>query len=220
MVRGNPTDAVQSLRAANANWRFGNSAERIGNIIQKATDKAGSQASGLNYGNIQRQGLLPLLDHDAAKLKAMGLGSPDDIDAVRTAVQGDVSTNLLRKASNMLGGGGGVVSTIIGHHLDQLAGGGIGAEEGYRHGGLLGGVAGAIAGAAPGQALRMLANARTRKAAMAIQNRLLAQAPANQAIVKVNNAIKAANNYKTITQQNALPLGNMVLSRLLNGGGN
>lgn len=199
VAQGNPIDAVQALRDANANWRYANSAEKLGNIIQKATDKAGSQASGLNYGNLQRQGLLPLLDNDAAKLRQMGLGSPDEIDAVRTAVQGDINTNTLRKASNMLGGGGGIASTGIG----ALAGGG----EGYREHGWLGGLAGTLAGAATGQTLRMLANARTRRAAQALQDALLAKAPANAGIVTRNNAAQAANAaaYSDAVGRNAIP---------------
>jgi hypothetical protein len=199
VARGNPIDAVQSLRDANANWRYANSAENLGRIIQKATDKAGSQASGLNYGNLQRQGLLPLLDNDAAKLRQMGLGSPDEIDAVRTAVQGDIGTNTLRKASNMMGGGGGIASTGVG----ALAGGG----EGYREHGWLGGVAGTLAGAAAGQTLRMLANARTRRAAQALQDALLAKAPANAGIVARNNTAQAANAaaYSDAVGRNAIP---------------
>lgn len=207
VVRGNPIDAVQALRDANANWRYANSAEKIGNIIQKATDKAGSQASGLNYGNIQRQGLLPLLDNNAAKLRQLGFGAPDDIDAVRTAVQGDLSTNALRKASNMLGGGGGIASTGIG----ALAGGG----EGYREHGWLGGLAGTLAGAATGQGLRMWANARTRRAVQEIQDQLLSRAPANAGIVARNNAARAANSqmYSNVVGQNAIP--NVLLQAIM-----
>lgn len=208
---GNPIDAVDSLRNANANWRYANSGERIGSIIQKATDKASSQASGLNYGNIQRQGLLPLLDNNAAKLRQMGFGAPDDIDAVRTAVQGDLSTNLIRRASNMLGGGGGIASTGIG----ALAGGG----EGYREHGWLGGVAGTLAGAATGQTLRMLANARTRRAAQAIQDALLERAPANAGIVTRNRAARLANSaaYSRAFAQGAIPMGAILAARLNSG---
>ena len=219
VVRGNPIDAVQSLRDANANWRYANSAEKIGGIIQKATDKAASQHSGLNYGNIQRQGLAPLLDNNAAKLKQMGMGSPDEIDAVRTAVQGDLNTNLLRKASNMLGGGGGIASTITGALASRAGMGSGGAVEGYHQGGWLGGLAGGLAGVAGGQGLRMLANARTRKAAQAIQDALLAKAPANAVIAARNAAARAANSaaYRKAYAPNGLPYS---ILRMLTAGNN
>jgi hypothetical protein len=177
IVSGDATRAAALLKRANADYRYSNSAQNLGNIIQKATDSAGTQGSGLNYGNLQRTGLRPLLDNDAAKLRAMGFGSPDEIDAVRTATQGDLGTNFLRHASNMAGGGGGIASTIIGHGLATAGLGGAGGVEGYHQGGVLGAIGGAVAGAAPGLTLRLMANARTLKMAQRVQEQLPRQSP-------------------------------------------
>jgi hypothetical protein len=79
----------------------------------------------------------------------------------------------------MLGGGGGVASTIIGHGISSGAGG----TAGYQEGGIPGMVAGTLLGAAPGQLLRMAANARTLRNAQAVQQQMLAHAPANAGIL-------------------------------------
>lgn len=183
VTRGNPIDAVQALRDANGNWRAQSSAQKVGDLIGNAIDQASSQHSGMNVGNVLRQKFLPMLKNDAAKLRSSGYGD-DVIDAVRQVTQGDFTTNALRRASNMLGGGGGMMSGLLGLG---------GAEEGYRHGGVTGALLGATA-ALPGQALRLAANSRTLKAAQAVQDAMLAKAPANAGIVARNNATSAANS--------------------------
>lgn len=202
VTRGNPIDAVQSLRDANGNWAAQSSAKKVSNLIGNAIDANASTHSAMNLGNKLRQTFLPLLKNDAANLRAMGHGD-DVIDAVRQVTQGDFTTNALRKASNMLGGGGGIASTLIGHGISSGAGG----TAGYQEGGIPGMVAGTLLGAAPGQLLRMAANSRTLKTAQRVQEQILAKAPANAGIVASNTAAKAANTAasRTALARNGLP---------------
>lgn len=186
VVAGDPTAAVNALRDANGNWRAQASANKVGDLIGNAINQNDTTHSAMNLGNILRQKMRPLLDNNAAKLKAMGYGLPE-INAVRQVTKGDLTTNLLRRASNMLGGGGGIGSAIVGHAIGGAAGG----TAGYEEGGLPGMLIGSALGAVPGQVLRVMANARTLNAAKAVQQGMLKYAPANEAINKVNNAVQA-----------------------------
>jgi hypothetical protein len=210
VAQGNPIDAVDALRGANRNWAAQSSAKKVGDLIGNAIESNASTHSAMNLGNKLRQTFLPLLKNDAAKLRAMGHGD-DVIDSVRQVTQGDFATNTLRRASNMLGGGGGIASTIIGHGLSSGAGG----AAGYHEGGLPGMVAGTVLGAAPGQLLRVAANSRTLNAARRVQDQLLARAPVNAGIVARNNATRAANSaaYSQAIGRSAIP--NVLLQQLM-----
>jgi hypothetical protein len=182
----------------------------VDNLIGNAITDNNAANSAMNLGNRIRQSFKPLLKNDAAKLRGMGYGD-DVIGAVSQVNAGDPLTNALRHGSNMLGGGGGIASTIIGHGISSGAGG----AAGYSEGGLPGMVAGTMLGAVPGQALRMAANARTLKAAQRVQEQLLAKAPANAAIVAGNRAAKTLNKAaieRAITQ-GGLPAAALMLSK-------
>jgi hypothetical protein len=204
VTRGNPIDAVQSLRDANGNWSAQSSAKKVSNLIGNAIESNASTHSAMNLGNKLRQTFLPLLKNDAAGLRGMGHGD-DVIDAVRQVTQGDFATNALRRASNMLGGGGGIASTIIGHGISSGAGG----AAGYEEGGLPGMALGTALGAIPGQALRLAANSRTLKAAQRVQTQLLSRAPVNAGIVARNAAARSANaaSYSNAVGRNGIPNG-------------
>jgi hypothetical protein len=202
VTRGNPIDAVDALRTANGNWRASSNAKDVGDLIGNAIESNASKNSAMNLGNTLRQTFLPLLKNDAAKLRAKGYGD-DVIGAVRQVTQGDFTTNALRRASNMLGGGGGIASTLIGHGIASGAGG----AAGYSEGGLPGMIAGTVLGAAPGQLLRVAANRRTLAAAQRVQERLLARAPVNAGIVGRNSAARLANAaaYSQAVGSNGIP---------------
>jgi hypothetical protein len=203
--------ASPELRTAASNWAAQSGAKKVSNLIGNAIDSNASKHSAMNLGNTLRQTFLPLLKNDSAKLRAMGHGD-DVIDAVRQVTQGDFLTNALRKSSNMLGGGGGIASTIIGHGLSSGAGG----AAGYHEGGLPGMVAGTILGAAPGQLLRMAANSRTLKTAQRVQEQMLSKAPANAGIVARNALAKAANSasYRNAAASNGIPAALSQLRRI------
>jgi hypothetical protein len=214
VTRGNPIDAVATLRQANANWGAASNAKKVEDLIGNAIVDNNAANSAMNLGNRIRQTFKPLLKNDAAKLRSMGYGD-DVIGAVSQVNQGDALTNALRYGSNLLGGGGGIASTIIGHGISSGAGG----AAGYSEGGLPGMVAGTMLGMVPGQALRLAANARTLKNAQKVQDAILSKAPANAAIVAGNRATKALNKAaieRAITQ-GGLPAAALMLSKF-NGG--
>jgi hypothetical protein len=186
---GSADEAVNALKEANANWRAQSGAQTVGNLIGNAIEDNNAANSAMNLGNRLRQTFKPLLKNDAARLKGMGHGD-DVIDAVRTVTKGDPLTNALRYGSNVLGGGGGIAGTIIGHGIASGAGG----AAGYQEGGLPGMIGGTLLGMVPGQALRVMANRRTLAAAQRVQDALLEKAPANANVLAANRAARAANS--------------------------
>ena len=211
VVRGDPIGAVDAMRTANGNWGAASNARKVDNLIGNAITDNNAANSAMNLGNRIRQTFKPLLKNDAAKLRSMGYGD-DVINAVSQVNAGDFATNALRRASNMLGGGGGIASTIIGHGLSSGAGG----AAGYEQGGVPGMIAGTMLGAAPGQLLRMAANARTLRAARQVQEQLLSRAPANAGIVARNNAAQAANAaaMSRAVGQNGIPAAALLMARM------
>jgi hypothetical protein len=208
VVGGNPIDAVQTLRTANANWGAASNANEVGRLINNAIISNSTVGSAKNLGNKLRQGFAPLLKNDAQKLGGQG---DDIVDMVRGVTGGDTSTNLLREASNRLGGGGGIAGTMIGHGIANMAGGAALGPAGQ-------GVASVLA-SIPGSLLRAAANRRTLKAAQGVQDAIIAKAPANAHIVAGNRLAKAANKAaieRAITK-GGLPAAALLLSRL-NGG--
>jgi hypothetical protein len=209
VVGGNPIDAVQTLRTANANWGAASNANEVGRLINNAIISNSTVGSAKNLGNKLRQGFAPLLKNDAQKLGGQG---DDIVDLVRNVTGGDTSTNLLREASNKLGGGGGIAGTMIGHGIANMSGAAALGPVG--HG------AASVLASIPGQLLRAAANQRTLKAARQVQDAIIAKAPANAHIVAGNRLAKAANKAaieRAITQ-GGLPAAAMMLSRLNNGG--
>jgi hypothetical protein len=211
VTRGNPIDAVQALRNANGDWRAASNAKKVENLIGNATTDNNAANSAMNLGNRIRQTFKPLLKNDAAKLRGMGYDD-DVINAVSKVNKGDFLTNTLRFGSNVLGGGGGVAGTIIGHGMASATGGVLGFQEG----GLPGMAAGTLAGMVPGQVLRLAANARTLKNAQAVQQQILSKAPANATIVAANSAAKAANKaaMKSAITRNGIPAAALLLQKL------
>jgi hypothetical protein len=209
VIAGDPAKAAAAIKEAGRDWHAASSAQRIDNAISNATEQNASTGSAMNLGNVLRQKFRPFLMNDNAKLKSMGFGNdPEVVEGIRNVTRGDFATNALRHASNMLGGGGGIGSALIGAS--------IGGGEGYREHGVLGGLAGSFIGALPGQGLRLLANSRTRKAAQAVQDALLAKAPANAGIVAANRAARAANKaaVQNALTRNGIPAAALLLSRL------
>ena len=215
IVSGDPVGAAALLKTANAGYHAQSSAKTVENLIGNATVDDNAANSAMNLGNRIRQSFKPLLKNDAAKLRGMGYGD-DVVNAVTQVNKGDTSTNILRHASNMLGGGGGIASTLIGHGVAM----GTGGAAGYQEGGLPGMLAGSALGAAPGQLLRMAANSRTLKMAQRVQEQLLSTAPANAAIVARNTITKAANKaaVKSSLLKGGIGSGVIALNRILKGG--
>lgn len=215
IVSGDPQRAASLLRRANSDYHAQSSAKKVSDLIGNAIVDNDGAHSAMNLGNKIRQTFKPLLKNDAAQLRQMGYGD-DVIDAVRTVNKGDATTNTLRYASNVLGGGGGIGSLAVGHMLSAATAGTLG----YKEGGWMGGLMGTALGMAPGQALRLAANHRTRKSAEAVKDALLSKAPSNAGIVRANRAARAANkaDMERAITRGGIPAAALMLSKFNNGG--
>jgi hypothetical protein len=189
VVRGNPIDAVQSLNDAGRNWRAYSGADQFGNIIDNAQLRAGGQGSGANFGNLMRQETEKLLKNGGVKARQMGADA-NAVDLMRTLNQGDFATNLIRRASNYTGGGGGIANHAAAALFGSAAG-----PLGY------------VLGATVGPALRAVSNSRTLSAARSVQDALLQNAPINASIAARNNVARLANaqRYSNAVGQNGIP---------------
>jgi hypothetical protein len=189
VVRGNPIDAVDSLNQAGRNWRAYSGADQFGNIIENAQLRAGGQGSGANFGNLMRQETEKLLKNGGVKARQMGADA-NTMDLLRTVNQGDFATNLIRRASNYTGGGGGIANHAAAALFGNAAG-----PLGY------------VLGATVGPGLRAVSNSRTLAAARRVQDALLQNAPINASIAARNNAAKLANSqaYSQAVGRNGIP---------------
>jgi hypothetical protein len=189
VVRGNPIDAVDALNRAGRNWRAYSGADQFGNIIENAQLRAGGQGSGANFGNLMRQETEKLLKNGGVKSRQLGADA-NTMDLLRTLNQGDFATNLLRRASNYTGGGGGIANHAAAALFGHAAG-----PVGY------------VLGATVGPALRAASNARTLGTARRVQDALLQNAPVNASIAARNNAARAANSaaYSNAVGRNGIP---------------
>jgi hypothetical protein len=201
VVRGNPIDAVDSLNQAGRNWRAYSGADQFGNIIENAQLRAGGQGSGANFGNLMRQETEKLLKNGGLKARQMGADA-NTIDLMRTLNQGDFATNLIRRASNYTGGGGGIANHAAAALFGQAAG-----------------PAGYVLGATVGPALRMASNARTLGTARRVQEALLQNAPVNASIAARNARILQANRQamSSAVGRNGIPAAAMLMNRLYVG---
>lgn len=175
VTHGNPADAVNALNQAGRNWKAYSGADQFGNIIENAQLRANGQGSGANFGNLMRQESFKLLKDGGYRAKQMG-ASPEAMGLLNKLNEGDFATNMLRRASNYMGGGGGVANHAAAALFGHAAG-----PVGY------------LLGATVGPALRAASNARTLGTAKRVQEALLKTAPINASIAARNATASAAN---------------------------
>lgn len=136
-------------------------------LVENASTGAGSVNSGLNLENKLRAGtasLVRLKDGQSAASKA-GF-NPDEIDALTKYARGKTGSNVLRWASNITAGGGGIGAPVVGY----LAGGATGQyfkdnPEAY------------LAAPAVGLGLRMLANRRAHREVLELGDMIRRRSP-------------------------------------------
>lgn len=103
-------EAAPGMRDANANYSAAKSAEALDKRIQKAEMRAAVNNSGMNIGGKIRQQAATILESGGAK---RGL-KPDEISMLEDVAYGTPTRNALRKAANLLGGGGGLGAVVTG----------------------------------------------------------------------------------------------------------
>lgn len=110
VLRGSADDFVSTMREANANYARAMQAGNIDKKIITAETRAAAANSGMNVANTIRQ---RMADVKLNPKQNRGM-HPDDIAAAGQIAEGSTTGNLIRKAGNMMGGGGGMGSLVAG----------------------------------------------------------------------------------------------------------
>jgi hypothetical protein len=120
-IEANSPGTMVKLKEADQNWGAFRTNETLDKKLARAELRASGEHSGLNLGNKMRQKVADLLlSNDAKYLSAE---TKKDLEKF---VKGTFTQNTLRAVSNALGGGGGVMSTMLG-----VAGSAGGAYSGH-----------------------------------------------------------------------------------------
>jgi hypothetical protein len=154
---------MEQLRAADANYSAAKTSQALDKRMVRADLRAAGEHSGMNLGNRIRQNAASML---LSNKESRGLG-PAEQAALEQVVKGTLPQNLMRMGSNMLGGGGGLGTTLLG-----AAGLGAGYETGHPEL--------ALAGFA-GMGLRGLANRSVARQAANVDAMIRGRAPFSQA---------------------------------------
>lgn len=154
--------AASVLKDARGNSAAAFRADRLATLGENADLRADATNSGRNLGNTIRQRLASLLASDETR----GY-SPEELDAMRSAVQGTPVTNGLRTVSNQLGGGGGIGQTLV-----AALGAGVGSKFGPE-----GAMVGAAIPTAVGTGARALGNKLTRNSISDIEDLIRQRSP-------------------------------------------
>ncbi len=170
LVAGDAKAADAALRKARADYALGSLGGRVQEKMTNAELRAASTNSGGNTADATRQNLRSLLTS-----KAQGRGLTDeDLSNVENAVRPSLAGNVLRGASNLLGGGGG---------LGMLHGGAVGA--------LTAGPMGAVGVPMLGYGLRKAGEAMTKAKANKVVFDILSRSPEGQRLLAARQALLA-----------------------------
>lgn len=111
---------MAKLREADRNWAGYKADQALSARFGSAELRAAAQHSGMNLGNITRQSVTSFLNSGQSKYL-----SAQDRAILEKFVKGTLPQNAIRMVSNLLGGGGGLGSTLLA---------GAGAVGGYESG--------------------------------------------------------------------------------------
>lgn len=106
VLAGDPEKAASILEEARGNYSAAAHAQTIDKKQYKAETRAAAANSGMNAGNTMRQRVADILVNDKER---RGF-SPEAIAQMERVVNGEGGANAARMASNIMGGGGGVVA--------------------------------------------------------------------------------------------------------------
>jgi hypothetical protein len=143
--------------------------QAVREAINKTTDQAAGQHSGLNFENLLRQNL-----RQARAKENFGSLNQAEEAQLEGLIRGTVKSNAVRELGNMLGGGGGL------GRMAAIGGGsaGGGALASYYYGGdPIAGAAGGLALGLTGRGLRTYGNAQARAGVEAFSDQLRRRSP-------------------------------------------
>lgn len=166
VIAGDVGAAADKLATARGNYSAAKQAEKIDDKVVQAEVRAASANSGMNVANTIRQRMADVV----LKPKEQRGLLPEEIAQAKAISEGSRTQNAIRAASNILGGGGGLGTAVVGA-LGGIATGGPGA-------------------ALPivGFALKALSNKLTIRQAGRLSEAIRSRAPLASATQKYNQA--------------------------------
>lgn len=108
LLAGNAQAATNALAEGRDYWSRFRKLEKVQELIDRAERRAGSTGSGGNVENATRQELRRILDNK----KMMRGFTPDEVEAIRTAVLGTGTQNALRLAGKLSPQGNGLMAAL------------------------------------------------------------------------------------------------------------
>lgn len=175
VIAGDVGAAASALEDARGNWSAAKQAEKIDNKVVQAEVRAASANSGMNVANTIRQRMADVV----LKPKEQRGLRPDEIEAAQKISEGTRTQNAIRTAGNILGGGGGLGTAVVG---------------------TIGGVATGGPGAAlplVGFALKALSNKMTVRQAGKLSEMIRLRAPLASSTQKFNQAAAQVQQNRT-----------------------
>jgi len=166
-LRGDAKAVSAALEEARGNYAAAKRSDVIEGKLDAAELQAGSANSGMNLDNATRQRIKDILKSE--KLRR-GYSS-EELAQMRKIVVGSRAENAARRAGNMLGGGGGMGSTVTG-----AIGAGAGAALGHGPGAIIG----AAVPATVGYALKKLSAAMSQADVRKLQELVRTRSPLGQ----------------------------------------
>lgn len=175
VIAGDVGAAAETLERARGNYSAAKQSEKIDQKLVQAEVRAAAANSGMNVANTIRQRMADVVLNPK---QARGL-LPEEIQAAQAVSEGSKTQNALRMAGNILGGGGGLGTAVVGA-IGGIATGGPGA-------------------ALPivGFALRALGNKLTIRQAEKLSEAIRSRAPLASSTQKYNQAAAAVQASKT-----------------------
>lgn len=199
LAAGDAAAASGAWNTARQNYSAAMTAEKVQNKLTAAENQAQSANSGMNVGNATRQRLRTLINNPK---QARGMSEAEG-ELIENTVQGSRLGNALRYTGNMLGGGGGLGSTLL-----AAAGG-----AGTTFAGL--GPIGALLPIA-GVAARKAGNALTTRQANNIVDAILSRAPEMQNIQQQGQRVLSQRQRELLAAQLLLPTSAQALRQPVN----
>lgn len=175
VIAGDVAAAADKLETARGNYAAAKQSEKIDQKLVQAEVRAASANSGMNVANTIRQRMADVV----LKPKEQRGLRPEEVEAANAISEGTRPQNALRAAGNILGGGGGLGTAVVG---------------------ALGGIATGGPGAAlpiAGFAMKALANKMTVRQAEKLSEMIRSRAPLASSTAKFNQAAQTVQQSRT-----------------------
>lgn len=173
VVAGSADEVAPLLRDANGNYGAYKRSQKLTDLTDAAQLRANAANSGANAGNTTRQRLASLILNGRGK-EIAGF-SKDEVAALRGVNEGSIAANSTRRASNLLGGGGGLGASLVG----ALTGAAAAVGTGNPWMGLAG-----IAAPVVGAGSRAGSNALTERALSQVERNVRKRSPLYEEMLK------------------------------------